>query len=347
MEKINEKQIKQAFKDIKIKTTSEMILKAYERDKNNSSVMATPKTKNRRAFKWGSLSLTSALVLAGSAVGIYFIVQNNLPYSTVVIEDQSNQAAFELFTGVSLLSNDDLSASLLKAYGGGNPNENSGSLSESEFISTVENYHQNFNAYQALLNKGADVQYSINEGTYQGQYDTYAHKMTIEESYYFYYNYSFGSSETGGSGNAYQGELHIDDSTTYEISFDVQQNAYTHRHEVAIQIQYGTDSALEITYATTPNRFSYQFVYMENNMETKSVDIEIKMRNGNYKLDLETSENGDIYQYEIYASARNTFLMKYQIGQNGYLGTISYTISGSTVTYTERQSHYTITKQIQ
>ncbi|MFA6675559.1 MAG: hypothetical protein WCS49_01620 [Bacilli bacterium] len=347
MEKINEKQIKQAFKNVKINTTSEMILKAYEKDKNNSSIMATQKIKNRHAFRWGSLSLTSALVLAGSAVGIYFIVQNNLPYSTIVIEDQSDQAAFELFTGVSLLSNDDLSASLLKAYMGGNPNEDSDSISESEFLSTVENYHQNFNAYQALLNKGANVQYSVNEGTYTGQYGSYAHKMTIEESYYFYYNYSFSSSETAGSGNTYQGEIHIDDSTTYEIGFNIQQNAYTRRHEVAIQIQYGTDSSLEIAYATTPNRYSYQFAYMENNVETKSVDVEIKMRNGNYKLAIETSENGNMYQYEIYATARNTYLMKYQIGQGGYSGTITYTISASTVTYTERQSQYTITKQIQ
>ncbi|MFA7032115.1 MAG: hypothetical protein WC201_00945 [Bacilli bacterium] len=347
MEKINEKQIKRAFKDVKINTTSEMILKAYEKDKNNSSVMATPKIKNRHAFRWGGLSLTSALVLAGSAVGIYFIVQNNLPYSTVVIESQSDQAAFELFTGVSLLSDDDLSASLLKAYIGGNSNEDSGLLDESEFTSVVENYHQNFNAYQALLNKGADVHYSVNEGTYTGQHGSYAHKMTIENSYYFYYNYNFGSSETGGSGNAYQGELHIDESTTYEIGFNMQENAYTHRHEVAMQIQYGADSALKIAYATTPNRYSYQFAYMENDVETKSVDVEIKMRKGNYKLDVETSENGNAYQYEIYASTRNTYLMKYQIGQSGYSGTITYTISGSNVTYTERQTQYTITKQIQ
>lgn len=243
MEKINEKKIQQAFKNVRINTTSEMILDAYAKDKLNSSRVATPTPKKHHVLRWSGLSLSSALVLAASAVGIYFIVVNNQPYSTIVIESQSEQAAFELFTGTSLLSSDDLSASLLKAYGGGNPNDDSGSISESEFVSVVENYHQNFSAYYSLLNKGTNVQYSINEGTYTGQYGNYAHKMTIEASYYFYYNYNFESSETTENGNAYQGELHMDDSTIYEVNFDIQQNAYTNRHEVAVQIQYGTDSA--------------------------------------------------------------------------------------------------------
>lgn len=346
----DESKIKKSFEEVKINTTSEMILSAFEKQKF-APVQLDTKAKKRPPL-WLSLSIGfSSVALACSSFAAIAIVLNNQdPYNPIIISDQRLQAAFELYTGVNLLSYAASPHSLVKSLSselsGVDDEESKKPTTSQEFNEVVEKYHQNHELYNSLLTKGDAIQCQVTNGTFFGDFGTYQYQMLIEESYYFYYSDDFATSDEGSQ---FAGELHLGESDVYQVSFAVEQNINTNKKEVEITINLDEDSSLEIEYATKPNRYSYEYVFIENGEETKSFEIELKGKSNGLKLDIDIEEENKKYSYKVGATETDNYRMSYEYddGANSFKGVITYTVYPSSIIYTEAQLQISILKEIQ
>lgn len=346
----NESKIKKSFEEVKINTTSEMILSAFEKQKFAPMQMKN-KTKNRPSL-WMSLSIgfSSVALVCSSVAAIAILLNNQDSYTPVIINDQRLQAAFELYTGVNLLSYVTNTPSPLKSLNselsGANDEVVEKPTTSLEFNEIVDKYHQNHELYTSLLTKGDEIQYQVTNGTFIGDYGTYQYQMLIEESFYFYYSDDFATSDEESQ---FTGELHIGESDVYLISFEIEQNIYTNKEEVKITINLDEDSSLKIEFATKPNRYSYEYAYVENGEETKSIEIEIKGKNNGLMLDIDIEEGNSNYSYKVRTIEDNNYRMNYEYdnGIKTYSGVITYTVYPDSIIYTETKLQSSILKEIQ
>ena len=344
----DESRIKKSFEEVKITTTSEMILSAFEKQKLAPMQMET-KTKKRSSL-WFSLSIGfSSVALVCSSVAAVTVLLNNPDTTTpIIINDHHLQAAFELYTGVNLLSyvtNTPYSIKPLNVeplFTSGEETKKPVTLQE--FNEVVDKYHQNYELYTSLLTKGSEVQYQITSGTFVGDYGTYQYQMSIEESIHFYYSDGFVEEE-----GQYLGELHIGETDAYQVDFDIEQNIYTNKKEVEITINLDEDTSFEIEYSTKPNRYSYEYTYVENGEEIKSVEIELRGKGNGLTLDIDVEEENKNFSYKIRKTEENSFRMNYEYenGTDTYSGIINLTIYSNSIIYTETKLQETIIKNIQ
>lgn len=336
--KLNDQsKIKKAFEEVKITTTSEMILSAYEKQKHiNPSALITPR---RKPSLWLSLtiSLSSVAVLAASAVGISFFINSQSAYTPVIIESHKDQAAFELFTGISLSYGEASPFALSKRmYGESDKGGNNQALTEEHFEEIVKVYDDNYETYSELLAKGADIQYLVTEGSYTMDFGTYQYMMKIENSYTFYYNYNLGAQS--GDENDLSGEIHDSESHSYQVDMTVEQNSNTQKQEVQFTLHFGETSSLVIEYAKKPNRFSYQFTYIQDGEETKSIEVEIKRKGQGLRLEVEIINPDSQYSYKVWKIDEAKSRMQYV--HDEYSGVIVYSINEGTITYTENKFNF-------
>lgn len=344
----DESRIKKSFEEVKITTTSEMILSAFEKQKMAPMQLDT-KTKKKSSL-WFSLSIGfSSVALVCSSVAAVAVLLNNPDSSTpVIINDHHLQAAFELYTGVNLLSYVTNTPSLVKSLKCKSlftsDEEGKKPITLQEFEEVVNKYHQNYELYTSLLTKGSEIQYQITNGTFVEDYGTYQYQMLIEESIHFYYSDGFVGEE-----GQYLGELHIGDSDVYQVDFDIEQNIYTNKKEVEIAINLDEDTSFEIEYSTKPNRYSYEYTYVENGEEIKSVEIELKGKGNGLTLDIDVEEENKNFSYKVRKTEENNYRMNYEYenGTDTYSGIINLTIYSNSIIYTETKLQETIIKNIQ
>lgn len=352
MENNKEKMMKDSFAKINISTTSAQILQAYEKEK--VSTMNQPQvSKKKNPFRLVMVSLSASVLLAASAVGIYFIVKGSTPYSPVIIK-KNEQAAFELFTGASLL-NEQLNSK--KALAKHNPflsendddddEHNSGRLTETEFASMVDVYHNNYQTYYSLIENGVEIKNTIEEGTFAGKSETFTYKMTINDDYYFYYSFDFDQSDDDELESNYTGELHLNNEDIFPVSFQIENNTNTQKREIEMEITYSLNSILKIEFGQTANRSSYEYTYFENDEEVKAIEIEIKEKSQSRKVEIEIKEVDHEYSFEVKKVDDQHYQIAYEDGTLNASGTILMIISGTTITYQEKQLSYQIVKQIQ
>ena len=346
-----ESKIKKSFEEVKIHTTSEMILSAFEKQKITSMLLDT-KTKKRPSL-WFSLTIgfSSVALACSSIAGIAVLLNNQNTYNPIIISDRHLQAAFELYTGVNLLSyiSNNTSPelkSLGNELGGMNDEVVEKPITASVFNEVVEKYHQNHELYTSLLTKGDGIQYQVSDGPFVGDYDTYQYQMLIEESYYFYYSDDFAEQDDESQ---YYGEIRVGESDAYLVSFKIEQNIYTNKNEVEITINLDENSSLEIEFATKPNRYSYEYAYVENGEETKSIEIELKGKNNGLMLDIDIEEGNLNFSYKVRTIEDNNYRMNYEYdnGIKTYSGVITYTVYSNSIIYTETHLQISILKEIQ
>lgn len=346
----DESKIKKSFEEVKITTTSEMILSAFEKQKIAPMQMNT-KTKKRPSL-WFSLSIgfSSVALACSSIAGIAVLLNNQDTDYPIIINDHNLQAAFELYTGVNLLSYVTNTPSLVKSLsselGGANDEVAEKPTTSLEFNEVVEKYHQNYKLYTSLLTKGDEIQYQVANGTFVEDYGTYQYQMLIEESYYFYYSYDFAEENEESQ---FSGELHIGELDVYLVSFEIEQNIYTNKNEVEITINLDENSSLEIEFATKPNQYSYEYAYVENGEETKSIEIELKGKNNGLMLDIDIEEGNFNFSYKVRTIEDNNYRMNYEYdnGIKTYSGVITYTVYSNSIIYTETHLQISILKEIQ
>ena len=344
----DESKIKKSFEEIKITTTSEMILSAFEKQKLAPIQMETKAKK--RPSTWFSLAIgfSSVALVSSSAIAIAVLLNNQDSSTPVIINDHHLQAAFELYTGVNLLSYVTATPHSIKLLNVESlftsEEETKKPVTSQEFNEVVDKYHQNYELYTSLLTKGSEVQYQITSGTFVGDYGTYQYQMSIEESIHFYYSDGFVEEE-----GQYLGELHIGETDVYQVDFDIEQNIYTNKKEVEITINLDEDTSFEIEYSTKPNRYSYEYTYVESGEEIKSVEIELKGKGNGLTLDIDVEEENKNFSYKVRKTEENSYRMNYEYenGTDTYSGIINYTIYSNSIIYTETKLQETIIKNIQ
>lgn len=375
MENSSKQEIKKAFDNVTIKTTSQSILQAYEKQKQDAPVV---EKKNRYPFAWSMLGLTGAIAIASLAVIIYSLnyssgnVGNG--YTPVTIKNSADQTAFELLAGRFFL-NQKAEAETLRSHEGGWHNDwgdddwsTSSELSKDQFTSIVDVYHVGFQSYNAFLTDGANNLYLTTTGSFSGTLDTsllYTYKMTIAEDYFFLYNETLEDDDDEHDDDErddetwqqikrdeseayYEGELH-NGSYVYAVEFTIEQsqsNASVNEVEMKIIYDKANDSYLEIEYGTTRRGTSYSLTYVEYGNEQKEMEIELCQRHNQYLLQIMIEENGDDYYFECLPQDNSAFNLTYYSDEAGRQGQIVYTISGTSVTYVEQQYLYSITKII-
>lgn len=350
MDKIKQDKIINSFENVNIKTTSDMILSKFSERKKNKVIQKS------KAFKLSLIGVSSALVIVGSGIGVFFLVnskQNH--YAPIIIDNKNQQAAFELLTGIQFFENEQkpLLKKIMNVYNDDDNddddddnNKNNTNITKEQFSDLIDVYHENYLTYDALLS-GNQFSYTIEQGTYKETFNTYIYKMNIQNKYFFYYNDGFDEIDDHEKETNYKGEVKINNNS-YQVLFTVELNNNTNKKEVEMNIYYSATSYLEIEYGQTANKSSYEYTYVENNQEIKTIEFEIKQKNNNYLLELEIEQNEKVYEYEVVQNKDSSYSMAYTFEDaTNYRGEATYYISETSIKYIENKYNYEIIKIIQ
>ncbi len=336
----NKNKINASFNNIKIKTTSDDILKKYNLSKSSAS-NELPNKKSSWKIPLFS-SLTTVLVTAGVIFAIVMTSNGpkNNPFRPIIIEENVSQACFEIYTGVRLLS-DSLNNSVARSRKSKHEETN---LKEQDFKKIVDIYHENYLTYSTLLQSKMELETTIAKGEFTIQENIYTNKMTIQGDVIFYYNFDFEKIDEDEIETSYSGVAQIDDSY-FTILIEEETSTLEKEKEFEYTIFYSQTNYLKVEYGIEDKETSYEYTFYKNNKEIKAIDLELTSYKEETKLELEIFENNLSYEYENRTIGNNKNEILYE--HEDFEGKIIATTTSSEVIYEESSLNYKIVKNIQ
>lgn len=245
------KEIEEIEKDIKnassyqIKLSANDILMAYEKKK------AQPKKSLFPKFSFAVAAFSCASVLA-LAIIVPNLINNN---QTTIVDPQKDvkwgtrsQTAFQLYTGLSLISDKNSSSLKLlrKSY-----------IDDSSFDKIVTTYNKSIDTLNVLFEGGIYKENVIEKGSYKGQYGQYQYKMIISD-YVFLNNMSFEDDEDEKE-TELKGEIINENSSNYLVELNKEHDLEDNEEEIEMTIFLENDYKIEIEQEHEQNEIEYKY----------------------------------------------------------------------------------------
>lgn len=303
MKEINEieKDIKNASSTYEIKLSADDILQAYEKrqvEKSHKRVFHFPKFK----FAFGTLACASIVLLA---VLIPTLTSNHHS----IIDPQKNvkwgtrsQTAFQLYTGLSLVSND---KSMMKF-------SKRDAIDDASFDDLVVTYNKSVDTLNLLFQDGLDKENTIEKGNYEGQYGKYQYRMTISQ-YIFLNNMSFEEDDEEKE-TEFIGEIINQSGPNYYVEIKKEQDIADNEDEIEMTIHISENHRIEIEQEHEANEVEYQYsIYEYNNLVyEENISIENKKDKISY-CDIEIIKDQNEYAFGNIHYEGKILLCEYQM----------------------------------
>lgn len=287
-----EKDIKNAASSYSIKLSSDDILQAYEKrqlEKKEKRVFHFPKLK----FAFGSLACVAVVL----AIAIPSIMNNNkTPSKPVIITPQENvkwgtrsQTAFQIFTGLNLISSDSTSNWLLKKR----------TIDDSSFNDLVITYDKSVDTLNLLFQDGLDKENKIEKGSFEGEKGKYQYRMIISQ-YTFLTNMSFEEDDDEQE-TKFEGEIVNESSSNYYVEIEKETNPLDNEEEIEMKIHITDNYRIEIEQEHENNEVEYQYSIYEFDNDKPTYKENILIENKKDKIsscEIEVEKLGKEYKFE-------------------------------------------------
>ena len=303
-----EKDIKNAASSYSIKLSADDILQAYEKrqvEKKEKRVFHFPTFK----FAFGSLAC-AAIVAIGIIIPNAINNNNsNNPNTPIIINPQENvkwgtrsQTAFQIFTGLNLISSDNSSTRLLKKR----------AIDDSSFNDLVITYDKSVDTLNLLFQDGLDKENKIEKGSFEGEKGKYQYRMIISQ-YTFLTNMSFEEDDDEQE-TKFEGEIVNESSSNYYVEIEKEIDVEDNEEEIEMKIHITDSYRIEIEQEHENNEVEYQYsiyefdkltyeekISIENKKDKiDSCEIEIKKLEKDYKFEKIHYEGNNLYcNYEM------------------------------------------------
>ena len=322
----------QSLSNYEIKTTSNDILNGYY-----SSLEEEKAPKHHFGFLKFALP---TLVLAGTITGLVLIPSIHTgidPTPTVpLLNSKKNQTAFSIFSGMNIISNLDSSSSihgltLKRAFldnvltiededdeeDKDNENdevENEDSENHKEEIVQIS-FEQMMNTFDpcvdvitSLLETSINVESTLLEGEFVGQYGTYPYKLEVYD-YVLYTNISLDEEDDEDeTETTYLGEVVMSDSLSYKVEMNIEEEIDDgeKEQEINTKIIYSDSSYLKIEQENELDERSYKYTLYEDEKKVyqEKISFEDEQEKNDF-IDVRVLKDGIIYNYEDISKNEN------------------------------------------
>ena len=354
MNEFDIKKFKQQISNYHIKKTSTDILNAYNNQKDDKKITFFNKFFIKKA-------LVPTLCLISCGLLIAFVLPNLLIDKETQIEyveanSKQNQTAFSIYSGMRFISKFDDNISNISNLKRLNKfDENKGN---SRFNEVVDVFDPCVNIIQSLLDSSINVESTLQEGEFVGNYDTYPYSLEVYD-YLLYTNIVLSEDSKFESETIYKGEIYIDKGLSYLVELEIESelddqknddfdDRDDHKHrkndfhkgekkydlEVEITIHYYSYKYLQIEQEVEDDKRTYSYSMYDNNKLTYQENISFDNRRKKndscfvqilkdeiaYKFDnIKKINNGLECQYRLSKDRDyNSLKMKYDDGNRIY-----------------------------
>lgn len=311
MKEINEieKDIKNASSTYDIKLSANEILQAYEKrqmEKSPKRVFHFPKFK----FAFGTLACAAVVLLA-------VLIPTLMNNQSAIIDPQENvrwgtrsQTAFQLYTGLNLVSNDKPMMKLLKRS----------AIDDASFDDLVVTYDKSVDTLNLLFQDGLDKENTIEKGHYEGQYGKYQYRMTISE-YIFLNNMSFEEDDEEKE-TEFVGEIINQSGPNYYVEIKKEQDTVDGEEEIEMTIHFSENYRIEIEQEHEANEIDYQYSIYEFDRIVYEENISIENSKDKISIcDIEIVKNQNEYSFGNIHYEGKILLCEYKM--ENFEGTLS------------------------
>lgn len=257
-----EEEIQKSAAQYQIKTSSDDILQAYYRQEDKKKV------KNKPIYRrfW---PLEAGVGLVAASAILFFSLRPLLPGASStgpiinVIDPQKgvrggtrSQTAFQIFSGVNLLSSFDTSTISKRS-------KQSPDLST--FTTIVDSFDRSFPTLASMFEDNIDIPNIIEEGEFSGQYGTYNYRMTIilDQNYVFLNNISF-ENEDDETETTFTGEIIIPEADSYFVTIEKEEDPSDNELEIEMTIRQPNSTTLTITQEEEEGEKEFGYLLKKN-----------------------------------------------------------------------------------
>ena len=258
-----EKDIKNASSSYSIKLSADDILQAYEKRRLEK--------QEKKRFRFPVFKFTLGALACASVIALSIVIPGMLNHQPAVVNPQDNvkwgtrsQTAFQIYTGLNLVSDDNSSLKLIRRA----------KINDTAFTDLVTTYDKSVNTLNVLFQDGLDKENTIEKGEYEGQYGKYQYRMTISQ-YIFLNNMSFEADDEEKE-TSFIGEIINESGSNYYVEVKQEQDTEDQEEEIEMSIHITENYRIEIEQEHEQNEIEYKYSIYEFNKLTYEENISIE-----------------------------------------------------------------------